>query len=443
VNMGMQLPPPLEKTRFESAYKSWVATKNMKLDGRLMNVEGRQIDLYALHMNVMQEGGFNKVQNQELWSVIGGRMSFVQFPGNDVEPAKSGPGVAQRLAAVYKEYLLPFDTMYITSVIERRKQMHAAAAAVQAAAMASGSGGGGGPGPSSLGSMNAPNPNANNNSNPNMNPNMNPNNNLNSNNPANGNPNQNAIPNSNSNPNNPNTNNTNNPNTNNPNPNQGMGGMAGNMNMNMNIGMPPNPRALDPRTMQQVIGFANKSVTDLRQQGVSESIIAFVENNRAHLQRTVLEQGIFRGQLGGARGGGGGVGGEGMRGDQGMGPAGAGTGGMFAGPSGQGQSQGQGQGQPGGSRQPPPFTGQGKVMMPMQGGPGGGGFMGGPMLPQQSGPVASVRAPSHQNMQQFAAFVERTKVNYRQTREFFLWVIGIVDWMFFFFASRNAEYAVG
>jgi hypothetical protein len=87
----------------------------------------------------MEEGGFSKVQNEELWDVIGGKMGFVQFPASDArEPAKSGPGVAHRLAVVYKEYLLPFDTMYITSVFERRKQM-----AAQARALASGNAGGG------------------------------------------------------------------------------------------------------------------------------------------------------------------------------------------------------------------------------------------------------------------------------------------------------------
>lgn len=57
----MQLPPPLEKSRFDSAYKSYSMRKNVKHEMRLMNVEGHDIDLYALHMNVMQEGGFNKV----------------------------------------------------------------------------------------------------------------------------------------------------------------------------------------------------------------------------------------------------------------------------------------------------------------------------------------------------------------------------------------------
>lgn len=59
--LSMQLPPPLEKARFDNAYKSFVQNRNIKHEMRLMNVEGRQIDLYALHTHVMQEGGYNKV----------------------------------------------------------------------------------------------------------------------------------------------------------------------------------------------------------------------------------------------------------------------------------------------------------------------------------------------------------------------------------------------
>jgi hypothetical protein len=54
-------------------------------------------------------------------------MGFVQFPGTESEPAKSGPGVAQHLAHVYKEYLSSFDYVYIQSVIESKRKMQAAA----------------------------------------------------------------------------------------------------------------------------------------------------------------------------------------------------------------------------------------------------------------------------------------------------------------------------
>jgi hypothetical protein len=54
-------PPPLEKSKFEAAYKTYSLKEGIKHDQRLMSLEGKTIDLYALHMNVMQEGGWSKV----------------------------------------------------------------------------------------------------------------------------------------------------------------------------------------------------------------------------------------------------------------------------------------------------------------------------------------------------------------------------------------------
>ena len=61
-------PPPLEKPRFDSAYKNWAMSRNLKHDMRLMSVEGRNIDLYALHTHVMNEGGWSKVRTCYLTS---------------------------------------------------------------------------------------------------------------------------------------------------------------------------------------------------------------------------------------------------------------------------------------------------------------------------------------------------------------------------------------
>ncbi|XP_006459138.1 hypothetical protein AGABI2DRAFT_116090 [Agaricus bisporus var. bisporus H97] len=44
-------------------------------------------------------------------------MGFVNFPGSDHEPAKSGPVVAQNLAHVYREYLLDLETAYLRTWI--------------------------------------------------------------------------------------------------------------------------------------------------------------------------------------------------------------------------------------------------------------------------------------------------------------------------------------
>lgn len=54
-----------------------------------------------------------------MWAVIGGQLGFVQFPGNDSEPARSGPGIAQQLHNTYEQYLRHFENAYILTVKNR------------------------------------------------------------------------------------------------------------------------------------------------------------------------------------------------------------------------------------------------------------------------------------------------------------------------------------
>jgi hypothetical protein len=49
--------------------------------------------------------------------------------------------------------------------------------------------------------------------------------------------------------------------------------------------------------MNAVMVYANVSATDLRTRGVPEQVVQFVEHNRAHLQRTIQQQQVFRGMV--------------------------------------------------------------------------------------------------------------------------------------------------
>lgn len=51
-----------------------------------------------------------------MWAVIGGRLNFIQFLGNDSEPAQSGPGIAQQLHNIYDQYLQHFENAYVLTV---------------------------------------------------------------------------------------------------------------------------------------------------------------------------------------------------------------------------------------------------------------------------------------------------------------------------------------
>ncbi|KAF8996578.1 hypothetical protein BDZ89DRAFT_1257565 [Hymenopellis radicata] len=55
----------------------------------------------------------------------------------------------------------------------------------------------------------------------------------------------------------------------------------------------PRPRP-NSQQMQMIMSFADQPVEQLRANGVSEGIISFIETNRAHLQRTAMEQTSFR-----------------------------------------------------------------------------------------------------------------------------------------------------
>jgi hypothetical protein len=119
-NPMLQMIPPLDKSRFELAFKNFCNNKQIKIDPRLLSVNNRSIDLHILHTFVMREGGEAKVQQKDLWSIIGGRMGFVQFPGTDTEPAKSGPVIAQQLEHIYRQYLASFDRAYVANVLDSR-----------------------------------------------------------------------------------------------------------------------------------------------------------------------------------------------------------------------------------------------------------------------------------------------------------------------------------
>ena len=55
------LPPPLEKPTFEAAYKKFCINSNVQHNPQLLSIETHPIDLYSLHVHVMNEGGYMKV----------------------------------------------------------------------------------------------------------------------------------------------------------------------------------------------------------------------------------------------------------------------------------------------------------------------------------------------------------------------------------------------
>lgn len=46
-------------------------------------------------------------------------MNFVHFPGNDPEPGRCGPVVAQQLQHIYREHLQEFESAYVMTMCNR------------------------------------------------------------------------------------------------------------------------------------------------------------------------------------------------------------------------------------------------------------------------------------------------------------------------------------
>ncbi len=74
-----------------------------------------------------------QVAQKDLWAAIAARLGYVQFPGSETEPAKSGPATAHQLEQIYKDHLSHFDTVYVTTVLDSRRKQQANMAAQQLA----------------------------------------------------------------------------------------------------------------------------------------------------------------------------------------------------------------------------------------------------------------------------------------------------------------------
>ena len=130
---------PLTRENFTKAYfQQWVPRH--PIDQSILSPDGRNIDLWALHAEVMGMNGYrcfvqqigpnqpgqilcNLVIPPDQWPIIAGRLGFVNFPDDAREPAKSSPVVAVHLEHVYRQCLQEFDSQYLRQVIHHRKMM--------------------------------------------------------------------------------------------------------------------------------------------------------------------------------------------------------------------------------------------------------------------------------------------------------------------------------
>ncbi|KAH0833132.1 hypothetical protein J3R83DRAFT_12129 [Lanmaoa asiatica] len=124
--LASYIPPALDKPRFDAAYAHFCQGKSIQMNTTIImpDVSRPVIDVYSLHVAVMQEGSFIRVSGRKYWDVVGARLGFIQTAATATEPARSSPEIAVHLEKAYRDRLQQFDHLYVTSVVETvRKRM--------------------------------------------------------------------------------------------------------------------------------------------------------------------------------------------------------------------------------------------------------------------------------------------------------------------------------
>ena len=58
------------------------------------------------------------MNQNDLWSSIGGRMGFIESSSTDARPAKCTPIIGQQLERLYRRALSAFEKAYINEVLD-------------------------------------------------------------------------------------------------------------------------------------------------------------------------------------------------------------------------------------------------------------------------------------------------------------------------------------
>ncbi|KAI9512949.1 caspase domain-containing protein [Russula earlei] len=85
-------------------------------------IEGREINLWALHKAVFLRNGFESVTTNDEWSIIGSVLGFPPLLGVDSDgsqPTRCWPDIARKLQNLYRDVLRDFDQAYISFVISQ------------------------------------------------------------------------------------------------------------------------------------------------------------------------------------------------------------------------------------------------------------------------------------------------------------------------------------
>ncbi|KAH9958566.1 hypothetical protein BC827DRAFT_554469 [Russula dissimulans] len=117
---------PVLEDLFKKDFMRFNATTGTRLSEHDLEVEGREINLWALHKAVFLRNGYEAVTTNDEWAIIGVALGFPSFAGRDAgQPARCAPAVAHRLQKLYHDVLRHFDQAHITREISSRRALGA------------------------------------------------------------------------------------------------------------------------------------------------------------------------------------------------------------------------------------------------------------------------------------------------------------------------------
>ncbi|KAH9848159.1 hypothetical protein C2E23DRAFT_889397 [Lenzites betulinus] len=106
---------PMDKESFEVYLKKWLEPHPQ--DPSLLVYEGRPIDLYKLHCEVIRAGGVRQIVDKDQWPIIAARVAFGDTLGAEAQYARADTAFVQRVYNVYQVFLRSFDERYHISTL--------------------------------------------------------------------------------------------------------------------------------------------------------------------------------------------------------------------------------------------------------------------------------------------------------------------------------------
>ena len=118
--------PQLQPENFLKALVDLMKKRGTPIE-KLPEVEGRGIDLHKLYTSTIQLGGSLEVTRQGKWPIIGALLGLPITSLPNESPPRTSNQISQSLANVYREYLAPFEQIWIKAFQDQVVQRRAAA----------------------------------------------------------------------------------------------------------------------------------------------------------------------------------------------------------------------------------------------------------------------------------------------------------------------------